>query len=132
VIFLSPEEIVEINKYAVFVTGEPHGFNNEHLLTSSANSPRDYCLYEDCNNVLMLGAVLAASLTKNHVFRQGNKRTALGAMQRLIEINGWEIYCPDDDGWLADLIEDLSTNEITREQLFEQISVCAIPYSSED
>lgn len=132
VIFLSADEITAINIYAVTLSGEPHGFNNESLLESSANAPKHYCLYQGCDNVLMLGAVLAESLTRNHIYRQGNKRTALAAMQRLIEINGWEIYCPDDDGWLADLIEDLSTKKITREELFEQISFCAIPYGSEE
>lgn len=129
-IFLSPQDIVEINKFAVSLTGEPHGFNNEHLLESSANAPRHYCLYEGCENVLMLGAVQAESITRNHIFSQGNKRTALASMQLIIEKNGWEIYCPDD-GWLGDLIESLSIREISREELFSHISVCAIPYGSE-
>ena len=130
--YLTKEEIIEINEFAVSQTGEGFGLRDIGLLESAVNRPKNYCRYENCDNVLLLGALLAEAILQNHVFEQGNKRTALAALTIFIERNGWEIYCPDNDAWKAELILMLTKHEITVHEFCEQISVCAIPYGSED
>jgi len=130
--YLTKEEIVAINRVAVAKTGEGFALRDEALLESAVARPINHCKYENCDNVLLLGSILAEGILQNHVFEQGNKRTALAALRVFVERNGWDIYCPDDDGWQADLILLLTEHKITVQEFSEQISVCAIPYGSED
>lgn len=130
--YLTKEEIIAINRVAVTKTGEGFAVRDEALLESAVARPINHCRYQNCDNVLLLGAILAEGILQNHVFEQGNKRTALAALRVFVERNGWDIYCPDDDGWQADLILLLTEHKITVQEFSEQISVCAIPYGSKD
>ena len=130
--YLTKEEIISLNKIAVSETGESYALRDEGLLESAIGRPINHCKYENCDNVLKLGAILAEAILQNHVFEQGNKRTALAALKMFIERNGWELYCPDNDAWQGELMLKLTTHEIDADGLCEQISFCAIPYGSEE
>ncbi len=44
-------------------------------------------------------AALWESLSQNHPFIDGNKRTALSSMLMFLNLNGLDIILPDDDLW---------------------------------
>ena len=87
--YLTKEEIIEINRFAVQQTGEGYALRDMGLLESAIERPINYCRYQNCDNVLLLGSLLAEGILQNHVFEQGNKRTALAAFTIFIERNGW-------------------------------------------
>jgi hypothetical protein len=45
--WLTPAEVIELNKSAVAATGEPFVVLNEGLLESACDRPRNFFLYED-------------------------------------------------------------------------------------
>lgn len=126
--FLTKGDVLAINRFAVQQTGEGFALRDEGLLESAVSRPKTYSIYENCNNVFLLGSVLAEAILQNHVFEQGNKRTALAALIIFIERNGWRLHRPDNSVWLAELILKLTTHEITVQGFSLQLSAYAVPH----
>jgi len=51
------------------------------------------------NDLIEEAAALWESLSQNHPFVDGNKRTALSVMDVFLQINGYMLTCDDDDLW---------------------------------
>ncbi len=114
------DELVEFNRLAVGLTGEPFGLAEPGLLESAVHRPRHVLLYEHDEDVVRLGCALAAGVAQNHCFRQGNKRTAHAALFRFLWINGYTFRDPDDVA-LAELMIALVEHRISEAEYFEAI-----------
>jgi death-on-curing family protein len=63
----------------------------EALLESAVNSPMNIKHHNRQNDVFVLAAELAVKLIKNHAYMDGNKRLALVAANKFLEINGYQL-----------------------------------------
>ena len=105
---LSHETIIALHSELITQSGGIDGVRDIHLLNQSINSPfhtfDGQYLY---STIEAMAAHLAFSLIKNHPFLDGNKRIGILAMMVFLDLNGYPIYCTDDElitlGWgLAD------------------------------
>jgi len=71
-------------------------------------------------------AALAFSLSKNHPFIDGNKRTSHAAMETFLIVNGYEIQASVDEQ--EDLFLKLADGKVTRSQLVQWIEEKLVPY----
>ncbi len=93
--WLSPEEIIELNRLIVAGTGEPFFVRSEPLLESALQNPRDKFNYGGETDVVALAVYLLFAIARNHPFGQGNKRTAFEAAILFLEANGYAWLAPD-------------------------------------
>jgi len=70
-------------------------------------------LYPD---IFAKAAILVYSLVKNHPFVDGNKRTALYALLRFLEMNGLTVKVAHNDD-LYQFTIDIATSRLGKEQI---------------
>ncbi|HEY4694721.1 MAG TPA: type II toxin-antitoxin system death-on-curing family toxin [Candidatus Nanoarchaeia archaeon] len=86
--YLSPQDIIQIHFEIVEATGGLHGLRDLGLLESAAARPQATFGDEDLYPSLELkAAALTHSLLLNHMFADGNKRTATVCMIEFLILN---------------------------------------------
>jgi death-on-curing protein len=108
--WLTPAEVIQLNKAAVDATGEPFVVLSEGLLESACDRPRNLFLYEDEQDIAVLGTRLLVAIARNHAFGQGNKRAAFAAADAFLYLNGYDLALPDTVA-AADLITRVIASE---------------------
>ena len=101
--YLSTAEVVEINAEMVRKFGGTHAIRDNALLESAIARPQSG-YYED---IFEQAAALFESLSQNHPFVDGNKRTAITATGVFLLLNGYKLLFNDLEAydWLIDLYE---------------------------
>ncbi|MBW6441393.1 type II toxin-antitoxin system death-on-curing family toxin [Patescibacteria group bacterium] len=90
--YLSVEEILALHDYQIQRFGGSKGVLNLPLLESAANRPITNISGKDMyKSVHEKAAVLTYSITRNHPFVDGNKRTGLHAALTFLELNGYKV-----------------------------------------
>jgi len=90
VIFLSFEEVIAIHHDQINRYGGSHGIRDLNLLISAISRPQASFAGKDLYpNLFLKAAALVHSLTLNHPFIDGNKRTAIVSCARFLYINGY-------------------------------------------
>lgn len=88
--YLSAEQVLFIHSRLIDTTGGSHGVRDTGLLQSAVERPKATFegkdLYED---VFHKAAALMESLTNNHPFIDGNKRTAITSSALFLQFNGY-------------------------------------------
>ncbi len=88
--YLSAEQVLFIHSRLIDTTGGSHGVRDIGLLLSAVERPKATFegkdLYED---VFRKTAALMESLTNNHPFIDGNKRTAITSSALFLQFNGY-------------------------------------------
>lgn len=99
--YLSVAEVVEMNAELVRKFGGSHGVRDAGLLESAVARPQSG-YYAD---VFEEAAALFESLSQNHPFVDGNKRTAIAATGVFLLLNGYKLVFNDLEAydWLIDL-----------------------------
>jgi death on curing protein len=110
--WLSPEEVIAIDRDVVTQTGEPFLLHRAALLHSALDRPFNHWHYGSEDDVVTLAAVLLLGIVQNHPFEQGNKRTALVAALIFLELNGYRFEV-DDEIYLADLIRSAAAKKVS-------------------
>lgn len=82
--FLTASNVIDLYEIACETSGVPN-ILSEHLLESAVATPRWY------DKLHYQAAALFRSLVKNHAFVDGNKRTAVVAVQVFLELNGYRL-----------------------------------------
>lgn len=97
--WLSCDDLVDLNKLVItsFTPGESVGVMKPALLGSSQAAPATYRYYEQCEDIATLAAVLFFSIAQNHIFNNGNKRTAFAAAIVFLRANGFKFSPPLDE-----------------------------------
>ena len=75
-------------------------------LETAVMRPQNAAHYEDDADIPLQAAYLAHGIAEGQPFVDGNKRTALVAMETFLEVNGYWLTASDDE--LADWVLDLS------------------------
>lgn len=116
--YLTADEVVALHHYLMTERWqEPmYGLRDAGLLESAINRPIAAAHYAN-SDLSDQAARLWHSLTENHPFLQGNKRTAYAAMEVFLRLNGWDCNA-DDDGIIAVCL-DLATGRFGAEEAAE-------------
>lgn len=97
-VFLTTEEVLELHAFAIARDGTHSGLLDLNLLESAVATPRQTIGGEPSHPTLE--AVAAAywfHLSENHPFVDGNKRAAVLACVRFLELNGLDLDFSTDD-----------------------------------
>jgi death-on-curing protein len=87
--YLTPQQVLFIHARLIVTTGGEHGVRDVGLLASAVVRPQ--ATFDGADLYLDLftkAAALMASLTRNHPFVDGNKRTAIAAAALFLLQNG--------------------------------------------
>ncbi len=88
--YLSAEQVLFIHSRLIDTTGGSHGVRDTGLLQSAVERPKSTFegkgLYPD---IFHKAAALMESLTNNHPFIDGNKRTAITSSALFLRFNGF-------------------------------------------
>lgn len=87
--YLTPQEVLFIHARLIATTGGEHGIRDLGLLESAVARPQATFDGADLYPELFLKtAALMESLSQNHPFVDGNKRTAITAAAMFLQLNG--------------------------------------------
>jgi len=97
-VFLRLEDVLEIHRQVIQATGGSAGLRDVGLLDSAIHRPQasfgGVAFYADLPEQ---AAALLHSLAMNHPFVDGNKRTAFGAMDVFLRLNGMQLDASEDE-----------------------------------
>ncbi|MBI2326884.1 type II toxin-antitoxin system death-on-curing family toxin [Candidatus Curtissbacteria bacterium] len=86
------DEVVAIHLRVTEKTGGSQGVRDWDLLSSALGRPQATFGGEDLYpDIFLKAAALIQSLSSNHPFIDGNKRTALGTLEYFLYLNGYEL-----------------------------------------
>src|SRR5574343_142159 len=108
--FLGLNHLIEINQSIIEETGGLYGIRDKNSLDSSIGSPINIYLYET-DDIIEIASIYAYSITRNHPFIDGNKRTGFIAMDMFLRINNIVIDFPEDE--TIDISEKLADKKIS-------------------
>lgn len=124
-LFLSIEQVLALQRYALDEDGGEPGILNQAALESSVFAPRQTVGGEDAYPTLFdKAAAYSFFLCKNHAFNDGNKRISLMTAQTFLRQNGWKMQWPDPGP--ANAILGIATDSLSLKELaalYEQHSV---------
>jgi death-on-curing protein len=88
-IYLPIEEIViELHDAIIDVSGGRKGILKAGAINAAVHRPKTYLAYQDSCDIHTVCAVLLDSISRNHAFADGNKRTGLMTVILTYELNG--------------------------------------------
>jgi len=115
--YLTIDEVIALHEYAVERFGGSFGLIDRGKLEASVAAPMqnvfDTELYPD---LWSKAAILFFLLIKNHCFIDGNKRVALYALIRFLEINGYTIFGVTNDE-LYQFTIDTANSVLTKDDI---------------
>ena len=116
--YLSVSEVIEINAEMVSKFGGIHGLRDSGALQSAVGR-LESGYYADA---IEEAAALFESLSQNHPFLDGNKRTAITATGVFLLLNGYRLLFDDLEAykWLIGLYETGRVNKATIETWLRQ------------
>jgi death-on-curing protein len=116
--YLSVSEVIEINAEMVSKFGGIHGLRDSGALQSAVGR-LESGYYADA---IEEAAALFESLSQNHPFLDGNKRTAITATGVFLLLNGYRLLFDDLEAykWLIGLYETGRVNKVTIETWLRQ------------
>lgn len=93
IIYLTKEQIIEINAYAVkMVGGSNYGVLNDSALDMVVQAPQQVVFGRELYPTIWLKcAFLLQKITKKHIFSDGNKRTSIQATLYFLYLNGYVV-----------------------------------------
>lgn len=100
-VYLEPIEVLEIQQDQIDRYGGESGIRDPGLLEAALFRPQSG-YYED---IVTMAAALWESLSQDHPFVDGNKRTAFASTYTFLYVNGLEITC--DAGDAIDFIQNI-------------------------
>jgi death on curing protein len=73
------------------------GIRDENVLESALARPRQKWAYDDSADLSLLAAAYAFGFTRDHPFRDGNKRIGFLALVTFLGMNGHDLDTTDED-----------------------------------
>ncbi len=96
--YLTGEEVLVIHAKMIDETGGLHGVRDAHLLQSLVERPKmGFGGKELYKGVFRKAAAYFESCAYQHVFLDGNKRTAIAIAARFLFLNGWEFRASNQE-----------------------------------
>ena len=115
--YLTPEQVLFIHARLIAETGGEHGIRDLGLLSSAVSRPQavfeGHELYPD---IYHKAAALLESLTKDHPFVNGNKRTGITSAAMFLQFNHYALTASNQE------MESFVFSIASGEQTFESIT----------
>lgn len=128
-LWLSSDDLRDLNRYTVTKAGEPFGVLNDGALEGALARPKNRFYYEGEDDVLVLACVVLIGIGRAHAFMQGNKRTALLAANLFLMRNGYELSPVSADGVeIDDLLGPITEDFIVRDRPAELLADLLGPF----
>lgn len=120
-IYLTREDLLDLHMVALERYGGRLGIRSQDRLLAAVNAPAQQMfgveLYPD---LAAKAAAVAFMILKNRPFNGGNEATALLAILRMLDLNGYAIQ-PAVPGGLAGLLLGVLHSEIDRDDLADRL-----------
>lgn len=114
--YLSAEDILVIHSEIIDATGGLHGVRDFHLFGSIIERPKtSFGGKEIYKDVFEKAAVYMESISRYHVFLDGNKRTSIAIAARFLFVNGYTLSTTNENlesFTLEVVVEKLSLEDI--------------------
>lgn len=105
---LSVDDVLEV--HAMILPSAP--VRDESALISAVNKPwASYEGIELYRDLPAKAAALLVGIARNHAFLDGNKRTAIGAVDYFLALNGFRLAFTSDEE-VADFVEQVAQGQI--------------------
>jgi len=115
VIYLTKEEIQNINKKYMRESNETHHITSEGNLEEAINGPKKYFMGHELNATIGEKVfVIANSIARGHAFGEGNKRTATECVEIFLKKNGYEVNYYENLRSLIDLTVNYSGEDMEK------------------
>jgi death-on-curing protein len=116
-IYLTLDEILQVHERVLAEDGGMEGVRSHHGLASAAAQPEQTVFGEDAYPTIPeKAAAYAFFIAMGHPFNDGNKRTAVLALEVFLEINGFELRQPDED--IEEMMVSLASGVIGQGEFF--------------
>jgi death on curing protein len=93
-VWIDPDVLLAAHDEQLAEHGGAAGIRDRGLFESALARPKNLAAYGD-PDAAALAAAYGFGLAKNHAFVDGNKRTALVALELFLAINGFELTADD-------------------------------------
>ncbi|QLK85486.1 type II toxin-antitoxin system death-on-curing family toxin [Staphylococcus sp. 17KM0847] len=111
--YLKEKDIITLNVYVInkYSPNEQIGVKEPIALNMLVNAPKQYVFGEELYPTIELKASnLFRNLIQQHVFYNGNKRTALMALVVFLKINGYQFRAGNEEA--VDYIVKIATDDL--------------------
>jgi len=95
--WLTKAVILAIHDEQLAEHGGGTGVRDDGLLDSALARPQNRLAYDAAADLATLAAACAFGLARNHLFIDGNKRTAFVAAEVFLDLNGMTLTASDED-----------------------------------
>lgn len=95
------------------------GDANDGALGASLARPQQLIHYEPETTLAQIAAAYGFAFTKNHCFKDGNKRIALASVDVFLRLNGHELIASEESAVFT--FQDLAAGSIGEKELAEWI-----------
>lgn len=114
--FLEIADIIDIHQILLEQFGGMPGVRDEGLLESALSQPQATFFGELLHPTIHeQAAAYLYHIAKNHPFLDGNKRTAYGAMEAFLRLNGYNLDISDEEAY--NMVMQVAQSEMTKEEL---------------
>lgn len=114
--FLEIADILNIHEILIEQFGGMSGIRDEGLLESALSQPKATFFGELLHSrIHEQAAAYLYHLAKNHPFLDGNKRTAYGAMEAFLRLNGYNLDLSNEEAY--NMVMQVAQGEMTKEEL---------------
>jgi len=114
--FIEIADILNIHQILIEQFGGMPGVRDEGLLESALSQPRATFFGELLHSTIHeQAAAYLYHLAKNHPFVDGNKRTAYGAMETFLRLNGYNLDLSNQEAY--NMVMQVAQGEMTKEEL---------------
>lgn len=110
--WLTREAVLAMHGQLIAEHGGDAGIRDRGLLESALASPKHHYVYGE-GDIFVLAAAYAYSITRNHPFLDGNKRTAFLAGYVFLGINGLDLEASEQEA--VALVTGLSDRSVSAE-----------------
>jgi death-on-curing protein len=130
-IWLSFDEIVDLNLDVVTRSGEQHALIDKARLEGALERPYSAWCYAQEDDVVSLSVTYMVSIAEAHAFIQGNKRTGFIAGQTFMNNHGYDIDVPDTEETAA-LFEKVINHEVGKEAFQTHLELFITDYVEQE
>jgi len=113
-VWLDPQALLAAHDEQLAEHGGASGIRDQGLFESALARPENLAAYGD-PDAADLAAAYAFGIAKNHAFIDGNKRTALVALESFLLLNGFELLA--DDGQVVMVILSVASGAFNENEL---------------
>lgn len=114
--FLEIADILEIHQILIDHFGGMSGVRDEGLLESALSQPQVSFFGELLHPTIHAqAAAYLYHLAKNHPFLDGNKRTAYGAIEVFLRLNGYNLNLSNEEAY--NMVIQVAQGDISKEEL---------------